>query len=50
MERPVLFPRFQLPDVMSIGAVQRVFWQARLVPRGPGVVLAGNGPLLLLTA
>ena len=50
MERPVLFPGSQLPGVMGIGAVQSVFKQARLVPRGPGVVLAGHGPLLLLTA
>lgn len=50
MERPLLFPGVQLPGVMGIGAVQSVFKQAQLVPRGPGVVLAGHGPLLLLTA
>ncbi|MFT6874019.1 MAG: NADPH-dependent 2,4-dienoyl-CoA reductase/sulfur reductase-like enzyme [Granulosicoccus sp.] len=50
MERPLLFPGVQLPGVMGIGAMQCVLKQARLVPRGPGVVLAGHGPLLLLTA
>lgn len=49
MERPVLFPGMQLPGVMGIGALQSVFKQAQLVPRGPGVILAGQGPLLLLT-
>ncbi len=49
MERPLLFPGSQLPGVMGIGAVQSVLKQGRLVPRGPGVILAGHGPLLLLT-
>jgi thioredoxin reductase len=50
MERPVLFPGAQLPGVMGVGAVQGVFKQSGLVPRGHGVILAGHGPLLLLTA
>ncbi|MFT4726255.1 MAG: NADPH-dependent 2,4-dienoyl-CoA reductase/sulfur reductase-like enzyme [Granulosicoccus sp.] len=50
MERPLLFPGVQLPGVMGVGAVQSVLKQARMVPRGPGVLLAGHGPLLLLTA
>ncbi len=50
MERPLLFPGAQLPGVMGIGAVQSVHKQADLIPRGPGVILAGHGPLLLLAA
>lgn len=50
MERPLLFPGAQIPGVMGIGAVQSVLKQAGMVPRGPGVILAGHGPLLLLTA
>jgi len=50
MERPLLFPGTQLPGVMGIGEVQGVLKQARLVPCGPGVILAGHGPLLLLSA
>lgn len=49
MERPMLFPGTQLPGVMGIGAVQSLFKQSRIIPRGPGVILAGHGPLLLLT-
>lgn len=49
MERPLLFPGMQLPGVMGIGAVQSALKQAQLVPRGRGVILAGQGPLLLLT-
>jgi len=50
MERPLLFPGAQLPGVMGIGAVQSVLKQANLIPHGPGVILAGHGPLLLLAA
>jgi len=50
MERPLLFPGAQLPGVMGVGAVQSVLKQAGLVPRGPGIILAGHGPLLLLAA
>lgn len=49
MERPVLFPGATLPGVMGIGAVQSVLKQSGLVPTGDGVVLAGQGPLLMLT-
>ena len=47
-ERPVLFPGATLPGVMGAGAVQAAMKGAGLVPHGPGVVLAGQGPLLLL--
>jgi NADPH-dependent 2,4-dienoyl-CoA reductase/sulfur reductase-like enzyme len=49
MERPILFPGATLPGVMGVGAVQTVLKQSGLVPTGDGVVLAGQGPLLLLT-
>jgi thioredoxin reductase/bacterioferritin-associated ferredoxin len=49
MERPVPFPGWTLPGVMGAGAVDANFKSAQTVPRGP-VALAGNGPLLLLTA
>ena len=48
-ERPLLFPGATLPGVMGVGAVQGAMKQSRLVPDGPGVVLAGHGPLLALT-
>ena len=47
-ERPVLFPGATLPGVMGAGGVQAAMKGAGLVPYGPGVVLAGQGPLLLL--
>lgn len=49
MERPVLFPGATLPGVMGIGAVQTILKQSGQVPSGQEVVLAGQGPLLLLT-
>lgn len=49
MERPMLFPGAVLPGVMGVGAVQSVLKQSGMVPKGGGVVLAGQGPLLLLT-
>lgn len=49
LERLLLFPGAELPGVMGIGAVQSAMKQAGLVPDGPGIVLAGQGPLLLLT-
>ena len=49
MERPVLFPGATLPGVMGVGAVQGAMKRGGLVPAGPGTVLAGHGPLLLLT-
>lgn len=49
MERPVLFPGATLPGVMGVGAVQSILKQSGMVPTDGGVVLAGQGPLLLLT-
>lgn len=49
MERPVLFPGATLPGVMGVGAVQSILKQSGMVPTGDGVVLAGQGPLLLVT-
>jgi NADPH-dependent 2,4-dienoyl-CoA reductase/sulfur reductase-like enzyme len=48
-ERPMPFPGWQLPGVMTAGAGQILLKSAAVVPRD-GVVLAGNGPLLLLLA
>ena len=48
-ERPVIFPGTELPGVMGVGAIQTAYKQSGLVPDGDGVVLAGHGPLLLLT-
>ncbi|GAB5377420.1 MAG: NAD(P)/FAD-dependent oxidoreductase [Acuticoccus sp.] len=49
MERPVAFPGWTLPGVSGAGALQIALKQGGLVPEGP-VVLAGQGPLLLLLA
>lgn len=48
-ERPLAFPGWTLPGVMTAGGVQTLLKGAHLVPAGP-VVLAGSGPLLLLVA
>lgn len=49
MERPVPFPGWTLPGVVGAGAVDANFKSSGTIPQGP-VVLAGSGPLLLLTA
>ncbi len=49
MERPMPFPGWQLPGVMTAGAGQILLKSAALVPATP-LVLAGSGPLLLLLA
>lgn len=49
MERPVPFPGWTLPGVMTAGAGQILLKASGLVP-DEGVVLAGAGPLLLLLA
>lgn len=49
MERPVPFPGWTLPGVMTAGAGQILLKSSGLVP-GDGLVLAGVGPLLLLLA
>ncbi len=48
-ERPMPFPGWTLPGVMTAGAGQILLKSAGLVPQG-GVVLAGSGPLLFLIA
>lgn len=48
-ERPMPLPGWQLPGVMTAGAGQILLKSAALVPRDD-VVLAGNGPLMLLVA
>jgi NADPH-dependent 2,4-dienoyl-CoA reductase/sulfur reductase-like enzyme len=49
MERPMPFPGWTLPGVMTAGAVQTLLKAGRLKPSGR-VVLAGAGPLILLLA
>ncbi len=49
MERPMPFPGWTLPGVMTAGAAQIMLKSAGTVPQGE-VVLAGSGPLLLLLA
>ncbi len=48
MERPVPFPGWTLPGVMGVGALQAALKTGGLVPTGADLVLAGQGPLLLL--
>ncbi|MFW3613966.1 FAD/NAD(P)-dependent oxidoreductase [Billgrantia antri] len=48
-ERPVPFPGWTLPGVMTCGAAQVLLKTSALVPPAP-LVLAGSGPLLLLVA
>ena len=49
MERPMPFPGWTLPGVMTAGAGQVLLKSSGLVP-AEAVVLAGSGPLLLLLA
>lgn len=48
-ERPMPFPGWTLPGVMTAGAAQIALKTAGLIPERP-FVLAGQGPLLLLLA
>jgi NADPH-dependent 2,4-dienoyl-CoA reductase/sulfur reductase-like enzyme len=48
-DRPVPFPGWTLPGVVTAGAVQNLIKGQRIVPGGRTVV-AGNGPLLLVVA
>jgi len=48
-ERPVPFPGWTLPGVMTGGAAQTLLKSSAMVPPGP-IVLAGSGPLMLLIA
>ena len=47
MERPVPFPGWTLPGVMTVGAIQTMLKASGLVPDVP-VVIAGTGPLTYL--
>jgi len=49
MERPVPFPGWTLPGVMTCGGMSTLFKDSSLSPAEP-VVLAGSGPLLWLVA
>ncbi len=49
MERPVPFAGWTLPHVITAGGASNAYKDSQHVPTGP-VVLAGNGPLLLLEA
>lgn len=48
-ERPMAFPGWELPGVMTIGSAQILLKTARQIPDEP-VWLAGSGPLMLLYA
>jgi bacterioferritin-associated ferredoxin len=49
MERPVPFPGWTLPGVMSAGGADLLRRSAGMIPREP-IALAGNGPMILLIA
>ncbi len=49
MERPVAFPGWTIPGVMTCGSAQILLKTSGLTPALP-LVLAGSGPLLLLIA
>ena len=49
LERPMPFPGWTLPGVMTAGAAQIMLKSSRLTPSGP-VVMAGCGPLLYRVA
>lgn len=49
MERPMPFPGWTLPGVMTAGAGQVLLKTAGLIPKAE-LILAGSGPLLLLAA
>ncbi len=49
MERPVPFPGWTLPGVITAGAVQTLLKAGQMLPKGR-VVIAGTGPLVFLLA
>lgn len=49
MERPIPFPGWTLPGVMTVGAAQILYKTAKRVPQS-GTWIAGSGPLLWLFA
>ncbi len=48
MERPLPFPGWTLPGVMGVGALQTALKSGGLLPNRGTLVLAGQGPLMLL--
>ena len=48
-DRPVPFPGWALPGVVTAGGLQNLVKEQRMLP-GRRAVVAGNGPLLLVTA
>ena len=48
LERPVPFPGWTLPGVMGVGALQTALKTGGMLPKPGTLVLAGQGPLLLL--
>ena len=48
-DRPVPFPGWTLPGVVTAGGLQNLVKEQRMLP-GRRAVVAGNGPLLLVTA
>ena len=48
LERPLPFPGWTLPGVMGVGALQTALKTGGVLPRSGTLVLAGQGPLLLL--
>ncbi|WP_420349427.1 FAD-dependent oxidoreductase [Pelagibius sp.] len=48
MERPLPFPGWTLPGVMGVGALQTALKVGGLRPAPDSLVLAGQGPLMLL--
>lgn len=49
MERPVPFPGWTLPGVMTCGGMSNLYKDSGLVPAGP-LVIAGSGPFVWLVA
>jgi NADPH-dependent 2,4-dienoyl-CoA reductase/sulfur reductase-like enzyme len=49
MERPLFFPGWTLPGIMTLGGVQKLVRQDRCLP-GKRIFLAGCSPLLMPTA
>jgi len=49
LERPMPFPGWTLPGVLTAGAAQIMLKTGGLAPAGP-IVMAGSGPLLFLVA
>jgi NADPH-dependent 2,4-dienoyl-CoA reductase/sulfur reductase-like enzyme len=48
-DRPVPFPGWTLPGVITAGGLQNLVKEQRMLP-GPRAVVAGNGPLTLVAA